>query len=329
MTNLTRPDLSGVRRFGRIGGTVAILVFLLIGGSCTVSACSVTVESGFAGVKTTKFGANPGVQPQELAPGWHWEGIGEKIITYPTRQRVYSYTREANQDGRENEEIAFADQTGLPMTADVTLTVRVRDDKAADLFAKYRLDFDDLLDNPIRNDVRSFIAREAEKVPVTCNLNPQPGQLGLTPTPAAMPSGTPTAPCTGSLMGSGRQAVIQKAFSNVKTKWANEGVEISDMQWVGTIRYPQSITDAIRARTEIEQRTLAAQQKEAEARANANAAIEEARGVAESTRLRGEALRANPQIIEQMYAERHRGLCPPTAHTCIIGQGAWGLVPNN
>lgn len=313
------------QRFGRVGLTVGVLVFLLVGGSCTVSACSVTVESGFAGVKTTKFGANPGVQPQELPPGWHWEGIGEKIITYPTRQRVYSYTREPNQDGRENEEIAFADQTGLPMTADVTLTVRVRDDKAADLFAKYRLTFDDLLDNPIRNDVRSFIAREAEKVPVTCNLNPQPGQSGLTPTPAAQIG----APCSGSLMGSGRQAVIQKAYQNVRAKWSAEGVEISDMQWVGTIRYPQSVTDAIRARTEIEQRTLAAQQKEAEARANANAAIEEARGVAESTRLRGEALRANPQIIEQMYAERHRGLCPPTADTCIIGQGAWGLVQGN
>ena len=130
-----------------------------------------------------------------------------------------------------------------------------------------------------------------------------------------------------SATGGGRQVVIQKAFQRVRTKWAAEGVEISQMEWVGTIRYPASVTAAVEARTQTEQRTLAAQQKAAEARALAEAKIEEARGVAESTRLRGEALRANPEIIEQIYAERSQGLCPPRATTCILGQGAWGLVP--
>lgn len=311
--------LSSSPRAARIGLTVALLGFLLVGGGCTISACSVTVESGEAGIKTTKFGANPGVQPTELRPGWHWKGIGEDIIIYPTRQRTYSYTREANSDGKENEEIAFADQTGLPMTADVNLTIRVRDDRAAELYARWRQPFDDLLDGQIRNDVRSAIAKETEQVPVSCNLN----------TASAGPGAAPVAPttCAGSLMGGGRQQVIQRAFQRVRTKWAAEGVEISQMEWVGTIRYPPSVTAAVEARTQTEQRTLAAQQKAAEARANAEAAIETARGIAESTRLRGEALRANPEIIEQIYAERSQGLCPPKATTCILGQGAWGLVP--
>ena len=307
-------------RVARMGLVFVLLAIVLVGGGCTVTACSTTVESGEAGIKTTKFGANPGVQPVELRPGWHWKGIGEQIIVYPTRQRTYSYTREPNADGKENEEIAFADQTGLPMTADVNLTIRVRDDKAADLYARWRQPFDDLLDGQIRNDVRSAIAKETEQVPVSCNLNTTPGAaVGSAPVAAAA--------CTGSLMGAGRQQVIQRAFQRVRTKWAAEGVEISQMEWVGTIRYPPSVTAAVEARTQTEQRTLAAQQKAAEARANAEAAIETARGVAESTRLRGEALRANPEIIQQIYAERSQGLCPPGTDTCIIGQGAWGLVP--
>jgi len=307
-------------RVARVGLTVALLAFVLVGGGCTVTACSTTVESGEAGIKTTKFGANPGVQPTELRPGWHWKGIGENIIIYPTRQRTYSYTREPNSDGKENEEIAFADQTGLPMTADVNLTIRVRDDRAAELYARWRQPFDDLLDGQIRNDVRSAIAKETEQVPVSCNLNTTPGAaVGAAPIAAAA--------CTGSLMGAGRQLVIQRAFQRVRNKWAAEGVEISQMEWVGTIRYPPSVTAAVEARTQTEQRTLAAQQKAAEARANAEAAIETARGIAESTRLRGEALRANPEIIQQIYAERSQGLCPPGTDTCIIGQGAWGLVP--
>lgn len=316
---------SGAGRTVRLIATIGVLGFLLLGAGCTVSSCSTTVESGEAGIKTTRFGPNPGVQPVELRPGWHWKGIGEEIIVYPTRQRTYSYTREPNADGKENEEIAFADQTGLPMTADVNLTIRVRDDKAADLYARWRQPFDDLLDGQIRNDVRSAIAKETEQVPVSCNLNPVASGSGVSPTPAA--TSAAAVPCTGSLMGAGRQQVIQRAFQRVRTKWAAEGVEISQMEWVGTIRYPPSVTAAVEARTQTEQRTLAAQQKAAEARANAEAAIETARGVAESTRLRGEALRANPEIIEQIYAERSQGLCPPKASTCILGQGAWGLVP--
>lgn len=312
---------------------VAAILLLIVTGF-TVSSCSVTVESGEMGIKQTKFGPNPGIQLEELNPGWHWEGLGEKIRKYPTRQRTYSYTREANSDGRENEEIAFADQTGLPMTADVNLTFKVQERKAADLYATWRQPFEDLLNGQIRNDVRSFIAKETEQVPVSCNLNaPNPGSSGVpgqTTTVAGLP--TPSAGasnCQGSLMGAGRQAVIQKAFAKLQAKWAPMGVSITQMEWVGTIRYPDSITAAIQARTQTEQRTLAAQQKAAEARAEAEATIEAARGVAESTRLRGEALRSNPELIAQIYAQRSRGFCPPGTTTCIIGGEAATLVSPN
>lgn len=316
--NESRGRLKGRLKF--VGMAVVIGGFLLVSG-CTVLSHATTIQSGEAGILNKTFGNGAGVQLAELGPGWHWRGIGEKIIVYPTRQRVYSFTREGNQDGKENEEIAFADQTGLPMTADVQMTIRVRDDKAADLYAEYRLPFDELIDNPIRNDVRSFLAREAEKVPVSCTLAQNTAQAATETTPAA------PATCAGSLMGQGRQAVLQKAFVNLRAKWAAKGVEISDMQWVGPIRYPDAITNAIKNRTEVEQRTLAAQQRKAEAEANAAAQIETARGIAESTRLKGEALRANPEIIDQIYAERSMGLCPPKATTCILGAGAWGLVP--
>lgn len=307
----------------KVGGILISMVLLLLAASCTVTSCSVTVESGEVGIKTTKFGPNPGVQLTELRPGFHWEGIGEKIITYPTRPRVYSFTREANADGNENEEIAFADQTGLPMTADIQMTIKVQEDKAADLFAARRLMFDELIENPIRNDTRSFVSKETEKVPVSCSLNPQKTESGVTPTPVIGDES-----CEGSLMGTGRQAVLQRAAANLAAQWAPEGVQISNVQWVGTIRYPEEITSAIKARTQTEQRTLQAQAKEAEARANANAMIETARGVAESTRLRGEALRANPEIIQQIYAERSTGLCPPGTEICVNGVNAWALVPD-
>jgi regulator of protease activity HflC (stomatin/prohibitin superfamily) len=310
-----RSGTTGVPRPVKFGATVVGLLFLLLLSTCTVLGHATTIQSGEVGVLNRTFGANAGVQPQELGPGWHWRGIGEQIIKFSTRQKVHPF--------QGDEAICFADQTGLQMCGDIQATIQVRPDRAADIYAVRRLDFEALIDTPIRNDLKSFLSQETEKVPVSCNLNPQPGQQGLTPTPAATVTG-----CTGSLMGSGRQAVLQRAAANLSAKWTQEGVTINDVQWVGSIRYPQAITDAILSRTRIEQETLAAQQQEAKARAQANAQIETARGEAESTKLRAAAIAQSPQLIEQIYAQRSMGLCPKDAKVCIIGGNAWGLVPD-
>jgi regulator of protease activity HflC (stomatin/prohibitin superfamily) len=302
----------GGPRLLRFGLTTVALVVVLIVALFIVGSCSVTVESGEVGIKSTRFGANPGVQRQELRPGWHWEGFGEKIIIYPTRQRTYSYTRERNSDGVENEEIGFADQTGLPLTADVNLTFRVREDMAADLYAKWRQPFEDLLDGQIRNDVRSFIAKEAEKVPVSCSV--AAAAAAVEQAPDAEADGRPATraeECAGgSLMGSGRQAVIQRAFVQLQRKWAAEGVDVSQMEWIGTLRYPPAITEAIQARTQAEQATLAAQATVARAKAQADAQIETARGQAEATRLLAQSISANPEVVELRAIEKWDGHLP-------------------
>jgi regulator of protease activity HflC (stomatin/prohibitin superfamily) len=302
-------------------GTMAALIALAILGAFTVNRCSVTVESGEVGIKTTRFGPNPGVQLDELPPGWHWKGIGERIIVYPTRQRTYSYTREANTDGKENEEICFADVNGLPMCADVNLTLKVRENRAADLYSKWRLTFEDLLDGQIRNDVRSYLAKETEKVPVSCSMTPGAAKAGEPPTAPIQ-----EANCPGSLLGSGRQAVLQRAFGNLQRKWAIEGVDMSQMEWVGTIRYPDSVTQAITARAQAEQATLATLQKVAQANAESDRKIAEARGLAEATRLRAEALRANPEVLRQEEIAKWNGMCPLNVKTCIVGGDARTLV---
>ena len=304
------------------------LVLLLVVGAFTVSSCSTTVESGEAGIRTTRFGANPGVQLTELPPGWHWKGIGENIIVYPTRQRTYSYTKEVNSDGKENEEICFADINGLLMCADVNLTLKVRDNMAADLYARWRQNFNDLLDGQIRNDVRSYIAKETEKVPVACAMLKASDVRAADAAAAAAPPGADKAApaCPGQLIGAGRQEVLQRAFSHLQAKWAVEGVDMSQMEWVGTIRYPDSVTHSITDRATAEQATLATLQKVAQAEAEANRKIAEARGLAESTRLKAEALRANPEILRQQEIEAWKGLCPLNVKTCIIGGDAKVLL---
>lgn len=262
--------------FGRLIAGLAVLGLLLFG----VVSCGTTVEPGNVGVKIRTLGGSAGVDRQPLSSGWHFKGIGERIVEYPVIQRTYSYTREADERGPENEEIAFADNTGLPMTADVAITLQVNPASAPKLYETYRLTFDQLLDGPIRNDVRSAIAAEAERVNVDA------------------------------LYSGGRQLVIQRALARVSAKWARHGVTVTQLDWIGTIRYPDVILQAIQAKTRTDQETLTARAQVAKAQAQAEAQIAAARGQAESIRIINEALAANPRYVELKAVEKWDGKLP-------------------
>ena len=245
-----------------------------------LTSCGKTVEPGNAGVRIRTLGPTAGVDPVPLNSGWHFKGIGEHIVEYPVIQRTYSYTKEIDERGTENEEIAFADNTGLPMTADVAITLQVNPASAPNLYKTYRLSFDQLLDGPIRNDVRSAIAAETERVNVD------------------------------QLYSGGRQQVIQRAMARVTRKWARFGVTVSQLEWIGTIRYPEVILNAIQAKTRTEQETLTARAQVAKAQAQAEAQIAAARGQAESIRIINEALAANPRYVELKAVEKWDGKLP-------------------
>ena len=262
--------------FGRLIAGLAVLGLLLFG----VVSCGTTVEPGNVGVKIRTLGGAAVVDRQPLSSGWHFKGIGERIVEYPVIQRTYSYTREADERGPENEEIAFADNTGLPMTADVAITLQVNPASAPKLYETYRLTFDQLLDGPIRNDVRSAVAAEAERVNVDA------------------------------LYSGGRQLVIQRALARVSTKWARHGVTVTQLDWIGTIRYPDVILQAIQAKTRTDQETLTARAQVAKAQAQAEAQIAAARGQAESIRIINEALAANPRYVELKAVEKWDGKLP-------------------
>ncbi len=245
-----------------------------------IFALGKTVEPGNVGVKIRTLGPLAGVQDEPLGSGWHLNGIGERIIEYPVIQRTYTYTREADERGNENEEIVFSDNTGLPMTADVAVTLQVKAASAPELFETYRLSFDQLLDGPIRNDVRSAIAAETEKVPVE------------------------------TLYSGGRQAVIQRAFAQVNAKWSKLGVNVSQLDWIGSIRYPESVLEQINNKTRLEQEAIAARALAAKAEAEAAAQIAKAKGEAESIRIVNEALSQSPRYVELRAVDKWDGKLP-------------------
>lgn len=268
-----------------IAGVSVVAVLGL--GSCSVLSFSKTVQPGNVGVLIRTLGAHAGTEQIPLPQGWHMIGLGEKIVEYPNIQRTYTYTREKDERGSENEEITFSDNNALPMTADVQVVMRVEASAAPQLYTRYRLTFDQLFEGPIRNDVRSDIAAETELVPVEF------------------------------LYKGGRQQVIQRALVKLQKKWAAQGVNISQMDWIGNIRYPQVILDSIQAKTKADADTVSATAQVQVAKARAEATIEQAKGQAESNRLLAESVRTSPEVAQLRAIEKWDGRLPTT-----VGAGA-------
>jgi len=263
--------------------TFSILAAALV----LVSGCSAifggqTIQPGNVGVKIRSLGPSAGVDKTPVQSGWHFNWFGEKIAEFPVIQRTYTYTREKDDRGDENEEVTFSDNNALPMTADVQLVMRIDPAKAPGLYTRYRLSFDQLFEGPIRNDVRTAIAAETELVSVEY------------------------------LYRGGRQQVIQKALARVNRKWEAQGVNISQLDWIGTIRYPQVILDSIQAKTKADADASAAQAQVAVAKAQADAQIEQARGQAESNRLLAQSISTNPEVVQLRAIEKWDGHLPTT-----------------
>ncbi len=271
----------------RIGtGLPRKLVTALISGGVLILAlgalvsCGQTIQPGNVGVKIRTLGPSAGVDATPLPSGWHLNWLGERIAEFPVIQRTYTYTREVDERGPENEEVTFSDNNALPMTADVQLVMRIDPSRAPSLYKRYRLSFDQLFEGPIRNDVRSAIAAETELVSVEY------------------------------LYRGGRQVVIQKALARVSRKWEPQGVNISQLDWIGTIRYPQVILDSIQMKTKADADASAAQAQVAVAKAQADAQIEQARGQAESNRLLAQSIASSPEVVQLRAIEKWDGHLP-------------------
>jgi regulator of protease activity HflC (stomatin/prohibitin superfamily) len=283
-------------------------VLLLSAASLMLVACGPTVQPGNVGILIKNYGAGAGVQPGALPVGYHFTGPGESIVEYPVITRTYQWTKPGDGDKNNvDEQFSFNDSTGLPLTADVSITMRVDPAKVSALYTQYRLDFDALRDGPVRAYVRTSIALEASKY------------------------------TSDQLYTAQRQQVIQNALKDIQSHFAGSGVEITDLQWIGSIRFPASVSQAIENKTKADQEAQVAlrqvdvnkalaEAKVAEAEGEAAANVARAKGEAEALKVKGEAIRSNPQTLQDKYLdvlkENWDGKLPET----IVGGGGQNPV---
>ena len=247
-------------------GGLALLALTV--GSCSVNSFSETIESGQVGVLITKFGSNPGPQPTALTPGWHWVGIGESVVPFSVRIRTISLNGD--------HQLTFADSRGLPLSGDVQISVQAVSSKVPSLYSNYKLPLEELVSSQVYRDVQTAISRETEQL------------------------------TTEDLYTSKRQQVVRNALAVLQKKWSPQGLNILQLEWLGPIRFPSSITESIVAKVGVDQATLRAEAELQRSQAEAAKVVAAARGEAESLRLTSESLRNSPEVLKLKQLEVQR-----------------------
>ena len=249
-----------------------------------LAGCS-KVPAGHVGVKAYLLGGSKGVDTEELGPGRYWIGFNEELYLFPTFTQNYTWTQE------EGEALGFQTAEGLAVGADVGISYSVNPKFVSAIFQKYRRGVDEITDLYLRNMVRDALVKTSSSMRVE------------------------------SVYGTGKTDLIEKVQADVAKQVSDLGIIVEKVYWIGELRLPQSVTTSINAKIEATQKTQQRQNEVAQAKAEADKAIEAARGDAESNLLRaaaeakaitikGEALRNNPQLLELSAIEKWNGTLP-------------------
>jgi regulator of protease activity HflC (stomatin/prohibitin superfamily) len=263
-----------------------------------MAACS-KVPAGTVGVKFNMYGGDKGVQTTELPPGRYYIGWNEELYTFPTFTQTYTWQKSEGRD----ESLTFGTIEGLSVNADVGITYRIQPDKVTKLFQTYRKGVDEITDTYLRNMVRDALVKQGSNIGVEA------------------------------VYGRGKASLIEAVQKDVANEVGGIGIIVEKVYWIGDLRLPQNVVNAINAKiqatqmaeqrnNEVAQATAEAAKEVAVANGQAQSRLVIAEAEAKAITLKGDAITKNPGVAQLNCIDKWTG---GVATTQIGPAGICGL----
>lgn len=242
----------------RVAKRVMPLLLLVFLGACS------KVPAGNVGVVVNLYGSDKGVSEKEVGVGRYWLGWNEELYLFPTFTQTDTWQKSNNKD----ESITFqTGKDGMVLNADFGITFRVDPGKVATLFQTYRKGVEEISDIYLRNLVRdSANARSADL-------------------------------SADDAYGRKKNDLLDMIEKDVRDDVGPKGIIVEKVYLVGDIRLPKQVRDALDLKNAAFQQTLQREQEVAKAKAEADIAIAQARGVSESILINARAQAESNRIL--------------------------------
>jgi regulator of protease activity HflC (stomatin/prohibitin superfamily) len=243
------------------------------------------------------LGGAKGVDVEERGMGRYFLGFNDEMYLFPT------FTQNETWEG-EKESITFQTKEGLNVNADIGISYHIDPTKVSVVFQKYRKGINEISDIYLRNMVRDSLVKAASFQDVE------------------------------TVYGQGKTELLSSVETSVKKEVEPIGIVVEHIYWVGTLHLPQTVVENINRKINATQMAMTRENEIQQTKAEAQKAIEEANGVAqsklavaraeaESTKIQGEAeasaieakskaLNASPQLVQYEIARNWDGKLPTT-----------------
>lgn len=230
----------------------------------TLTSCK-RIDAGHEGIKVNLFGNNKGVDEISLVTGWiFFNPLTQKVYEYPTFVQTVDYPAfTVNAKG------------GLAFQMDPTVSLKIIDSKTPEIFKKYRLPLNDIL-----NTTLYAVVVNACRIQIN-NFTPDE-------------------------ITSNRDSIERAIENQLRIELESENFYLERL--TTGLTYPQSIQDAIAAKDKATQDALRVQRELEIVQAEAEKKIVAARAEKEANELRTQAL--TPEILQKMWLERWNGVLP-------------------
>lgn len=254
--------------------SVGLVVLVILG----MFGCT-RIEAGHVGIEVNLAGSQRGVQDFTVKTGYlFYNPLATKVVEYPTFIQTAKWTRSRyegdNPDSPEgaNEEISFNSGEGMNVTADISLSYHLVEQKIPAFYVKFRSD-------DIVKFTHGFLRNVARD-----SFNDEGGHYKIE-----------------EIMGVKKEDFVRGVKTRLQANLAEVGVVIDQLGFIESPRPPDLVRDSINSKVQATQLALQKQnelvQAQAEAAKNvayaqgdANAMITRAEGQAKANRLISESL---------------------------------------
>lgn len=239
----------------------------------TLVACT-DVPAGNVGVKVFLLGGDKGVDTEVLGVGRYWIGMNEDLYIFPTFMQNYVWTKDPTEGSPNDESISFQTADGMTANADIGISYSLDPEKISIIFQTYRRGVEEITDTFLRNMVRDALVKQASNKPIEY------------------------------VYGAGKADLIAAVQKDVSDQVSAIGIKIDKIYWIGEIRLPPVVLDSINNKNAATQMAQQRQNEVAQAKAEADKKIEDARGTAESILRVAEAqAKANRLLADSLSSE--------------------------